>query len=67
MSNDIVAINCKHKTALTDDDQLVPITGFFDSQGDECELENAYGFVCGSDETGWFTDVLHRYPSIQPC
>lgn len=33
----------------------VPITDYFDDDGDECEADKATVCVAGSDAVGWFT------------
>lgn len=54
----IVACNFGQRVAVLADGARVPITDFFDADGDDCLLEEAVMFVCGSDETGWFATPM---------
>lgn len=40
---------------LLADDTVLPITNFFDEDGDDCGCEDAVTIVAGSDAYGWLT------------
>lgn len=52
----VQAISLKRREAWLSSDVVVPITNLFDCAGDATDdLGEASVFVCGSDETKWFT------------
>lgn len=57
----VMALNYKSRQALLSDNRLVPITHWYDPDGDECEIDEAVSCVCGSDETGWFSVLLNEF------
>jgi hypothetical protein len=57
----IVAINRAEGLALTDADEVVPITNWLDAEGDECERDEAVMALAGQDGIGWFSLVLDHF------
>ena len=51
--------------AQLDNGRIIPITNFLDSAGVECDREHAEVFVAGSDEQGWFTDVVANFVDLK--
>lgn len=45
--------------AVFSDDLILPITDWFDLNGEDCEPEVAAACVCGNDEMGWVTITLN--------
>lgn len=41
--------------------KTVPITNFFDEDGDECEPDDAVACIAGSNEFGWLTINLGEF------
>ncbi len=47
--------------ALTDADDIVPITVWLDEDGDECAPEDAVAAVAGRDGLGWWPITLDEF------
>jgi hypothetical protein len=45
--------------------QVVPVTNWFDDEGDDCEHTDAITCVAGCDEIGWMTIELTRDEPLQ--
>lgn len=58
----ISAVLTHSRLVVLDDDRVLPITNFFDEEGDDCELEDARIAVAGEDEFGWITFDLRDHP-----
>lgn len=54
-------VNRKLGIVLLTDGTELPITDFFDLDGDECAPENAVSCVAGSDEYGWLSIDLSDF------
>tara|TARA_R100000808_G_C2084931_1_gene107438 strand:+ start:267 stop:461 length:195 start_codon:yes stop_codon:yes gene_type:complete len=48
-------INLDARFVLMDDGAQLPITNFFDDDGDDCDAEDAVVFVAGTEAYGWLT------------
>lgn len=61
----ISAVLTHSRLVILDGDRVLPITNFFDEEGDECDLEDACMAVAGEDGFGWITFDLceHLNPS----
>ena len=57
------AVNLRQRMALTEDQQIIPITKILDQFGDETDdLDEAVAFVCGPTAEGhWFSDDIETY------
>lgn len=57
------AVNIRQRLALTEDQQVIPITNLIDAYGDETENpEEAVAFVCGPTMDGkWISDDIESY------
>lgn len=57
------AINLRQRLALTEDQQVIPITNVLDAFGDETDnLDEAVAFVCGPTAEGhWISDDIATY------
>lgn len=57
------SINLGLRLALLTNGIVVPITRGFDWDGEECGFDDKrlHGFVCGSDETGWWWRCLDDF------
>lgn len=51
----IEAVQLGERIVVLDGGIVLPITNLFDSDGDECEPDEAYTGVAGTDEYGWIT------------
>ena len=61
----VTSIHLSGRLALLDDGTTVPITVLVDACGDETtDEDDAVAFVCGSDERGWFSDLIKAYGRV---
>jgi len=51
--------------ALFGDDLILPVTDWFDKDGEDCDPEDACSCVCGCDELGWVAIDLHPAIGIE--
>lgn len=58
----ISAVLTHSRLVILDDDHVLPITNFFDEDGDECDIEDACIAVAGKDGFGWITFDLCGHP-----
>jgi len=65
-SLDVVSLNRGQKLAILSNDACVPITNYFDEEGDECDEEDACTCVCGDDSNGWFAVDLSVFTYRRP-
>lgn len=49
---EVACINVKQRIAITEDGQELPITHCFDSDGDDCDSDDAVTVVAGPDRDG---------------
>ncbi len=56
----IVAVNLGERQCLSERGDMIPLTNFFDSEGDECEPEEAVMAVAGRNNT-WFAVDLRDF------
>jgi hypothetical protein len=59
-SLDLVAINVAGEQAMANDGTLLPITNWFDEEGDECAPDHAVTAVAGI-EGAWFAFRLDDF------
>jgi hypothetical protein len=59
----VIALNRTQRFCLLSNNLTVPVVGAFDQEGNQVDINNAdcYSFVCGSYETGWFSELSHEY------
>lgn len=57
------AVNLRQRLALTEDQEVIPITNLIDAFGDETDkVEDAVAFVCGPTAKGhWISDDIATY------
>jgi hypothetical protein len=55
--SDIAMINVWQRIAITEDGQELPVTHCFDSDGDECDPEDAVAVVAGPDRDGRWLQI----------
>jgi hypothetical protein len=60
---DILALHRSREIAVLTNFQVVPVTNWFNSKGEDCTYVDAHYCVCGSDETAWFSVTL---PDLEP-
>ncbi len=66
LNDNIEAINKRWTEAVLSDGSVVPITGWFDEDGDETEDEHdAVIFVCGSDDLGWHIGSFRAFEFVR--
>lgn len=58
---DVVSLNRSSGVALLSNDAIVPVTNWFDFEGDECEEHLATTCVCGDADNGWFAVDLSDF------
>jgi len=56
----LVAICLEDNTAIFDTGDRVPITNYY-CDGEPCEAEVAVSFVAGSEELGWYCDLVSNF------
>ena len=44
-------------TVLTDDEEVIHVTNWFNDEGDECDWENAVACVAGPDRNGQWLSI----------
>jgi len=54
----VVAINCVSRQVLLEDGTMIPITNFFDEDGDDCDPDDAIVIVAGREGFGYLTIEL---------
>ena len=54
----VVAINCQSRLVLLEDGTTIPITNFFDEDGDDCDPDEAIVIVAGREGFGYLTIEL---------
>ena len=59
-------VNMGQGMAYLDDGRVVPITNWFDTDGDDCGPEEAVVCVAGHEDIGWYTIDLRerRYVTV---
>lgn len=55
-----VAIDFDSGVVIMSDDSVLPITNWFDEDGDECEADDAVSLVCGTGGV-WVTISLAEF------
>ena len=58
---DILFINRLAGVAVLDDNNVVPVTNWFDTLGDECTPDKAVSCVAGHDSVGWYAVDLSQF------
>ena len=61
---EVLAINRTREFAILDCDCQVPVTEWYNSDGDDCEPTDAIVCVCGDDAHGWFMVDLQGYTVV---
>jgi hypothetical protein len=61
---DVKAINRAQKLAMLDCGCLVPVTGWFSKEGEDCAPDDAIVCVCGDDSHGWFLVDLAAFEIV---
>ena len=51
---EIEAVNYYRAVVMFEDGATAPITNWFDEDGDECDFDEATGFVAGPDKNGFW-------------
>ena len=54
---EVACVNCEKRVAITEDGQELPVTNLFDSDGDECEPDEAVACVAGPDKDGLWLSI----------
>lgn len=63
-TRDIALIDHDKRILVFDDGASLPITHYFDIEGDDCEPDDAVSCVAGADGQGWYTiDLRHYVPA----
>lgn len=52
---DILFINRVAEIAVLTDNRVIPVTNWFDTQGEDCGPEAAVVCVAGAENVGWYT------------
>ncbi|MDW9880494.1 hypothetical protein GOA90_25235 [Sinorhizobium meliloti] len=55
---DIERISIEGRFVVLSDGEVLPITDFFDDEGDDCEPADAVECVAGRDGYGWMTIAI---------
>lgn len=61
---DILAIHRANAVAVLTNNQVVPITHWFNRKGEDCAPGDAVVLVCGSDAAGWYTVDVEAYEYV---
>lgn len=61
---DVYQIHRLLRIAVLTDDTQVPVTNWFDRNGDECDPLVAVTCVCGKDGVGWFGVDLTKFTYV---
>lgn len=61
---DVMAIHRVQKVAILDNLNVVPVTHWFDSTGEECDPKKAVTCVCGADGVGWYAVDLTTFDYV---
>lgn len=65
-SDDVEAVSRAGAVAVLDNGERLPITNWFDLDGDECEPDDAISVVAGPDRNGfWYAIDLEQFQPIQ--
>ncbi len=63
--SEVAMIHLARAIAITEDGQELPITNSFDSDGDECDLDEAVACVAGPDKGGyWLSIDLQQFEGV---
>lgn len=57
----IAAIDLDYDKVILDDGTELPVTNWFDDDGDECDPDDAITCIAGTDEDGWLTIDLRQF------
>lgn len=55
---EIELIDLEAEVAILSDGSTIPLTNFFDEDGDDCDPEDAVCCVAGNNDFGWLTISL---------
>ncbi len=55
-----ICADLARKTVVMEDAQELPITNFFDSDGDDCDFDDAVTCVAGPDKDGLWVTIDFR-------
>lgn len=58
---DVLAVHRKRKVALLSNNDVVPVTHWFDTRGEDCDPMQASVCVCGTEEVGFFVLDLDNF------
>lgn len=61
---EVVAVNRRTASVLLADDTVLPITDWFDDEGDGCEPGEAVAAVAGRDGFGWLSIDLRQFDDM---
>lgn len=54
---EVAMVNCALGVVITEDGQELPIANAFDSDGDDCDIEDAVVCVAGPDKDGLWLNI----------
>lgn len=64
--DDVQAVSRARGVAVLDNGERLPITNWFDFDGDECDPDDAVSVVAGPDRDGfWYAIDLFEFEPIQ--
>lgn len=54
---EVACIHLTRRVAITEDGQEMPVTHFFDANGDDCDCDEAVSCVAGPDKDGLWLQI----------
>ena len=65
MSDPVVSVvDLKTLTVTMGDGTVLPITNLFDSDGEDCEPDDAVAIVAGTDDYGWLDIAISEKETV---